>query len=204
MAAKTDLTAAWERRLGIETAAGSYEKEDSAHCRYEPTSYPVLERLAVSGYIEKGDVLIDYGCGKGRVGFFLNYAAGCKTIGVEYDERLFRRAQENLARYSGKKSDVAFVCENAESYIPDGANCFYFFNPFSVEILQSVLGRILESWYGAPRRMKLFFYYALDPYLTCLMTAPFLRFAGEIDCRDLFPGDDPREKILIFEMDMDA
>ena len=26
-----------------------------------------------------------------------------------------------------------------------------------------------------------------------------LMFYDEIDCRDLFPGEDPRERILIFE-----
>lgn len=31
----------------------------------------VLERLANSGLISKKDVLLDYGCGKGRVDFFL-------------------------------------------------------------------------------------------------------------------------------------
>ena len=31
----------------------------------------VLERIANSGLISKKDVLLDYGCGKGRVDFFL-------------------------------------------------------------------------------------------------------------------------------------
>lgn len=39
----------------------------------EPTPYCVLERLANSGLIRKKDVVLDYGCGKGRVDFFLYY-----------------------------------------------------------------------------------------------------------------------------------
>lgn len=31
------------------------------------------------------------------------------------------------------------------------------------------------------------------------MTVEELMFRDEIDCRDLFPGDNPREKIVIFE-----
>ena len=191
----------WERRLGISTEAANFEKEDAAHCRYEPTSYEVLERLAASGFLKREDTLVDYGCGKGRVGFFLNYAVGLKTIGVEYNPELFEMAQENLAGYAGKRNRVSFVCENAETYEATGANCFYFFNPFSVEILQSVLGRIFESWYAFPRHIYLFFYYATDAYLTRLMTDDMLRFSGEIDCRDLFPGNDPKEKITVFELD---
>ena len=33
---------------------------------YEPTPYSVLERLANAGYIRKGNIPLDYGCGKGK------------------------------------------------------------------------------------------------------------------------------------------
>ena len=55
----------------------------------------MIERLAGSGYIEKKNVLLDYGCGKGRVDFFLAYQIGCRCIGVEYDERIYGNACEN-------------------------------------------------------------------------------------------------------------
>ena len=80
------------------------------------------------------------------------------------------------------------------------ADCFYFFNPFSVEILKSVMGRILESYYEHHRKMRLFFYYPNDEYVSYLMTQDFLMFVDEIDCQDLFEGNNPRERILIFEM----
>ena len=76
----------------------------------------------------------------------------------------------------------------------------YFFNPFSVEILQSVLARIYESYYENPRDILLFFYYPSDEYVAFLMTGE-LTFLDEIDCRDLFSGDDERERILTFKMD---
>lgn len=37
-----------------------------------------------------------------RVGFFLGYELGCCTVGVEYDERIFRQAMENKAGVSKK------------------------------------------------------------------------------------------------------
>ena len=58
----------------------------------------------------------------------------------------------------------------------------------------------MESYYEEPREMKLFFYYPSDEYVAYLMTADELMFLDEIDCRDLFAGDDPRERILIFEV----
>lgn len=192
----------WEKKLGVCTGAGDYEKEDLNHSRYEPTGYDVLARLAESGYLSRESVLVDYGCGKGRVGFFLNYALGMKTIGIEYDECLYRVACGNLAGYAGRRDGrIEFVHANAEEYDPAEADCFYFFNPFSVKVLNSVLGRIFESYYMRPREMRLFFYYALDSYTACLMTEDRLRFEGEIDCRDLFPGANPQEKILVFCVD---
>ena len=49
----------------------------------------------MQGYIRKGNILLDYGCGKGRVDFFLSYQTRCKSIGIEYDERIYEKAAEN-------------------------------------------------------------------------------------------------------------
>lgn len=192
--------AKWEKKLRIRTAAAQYEKKDSHHSPYEPTSYAVLERLAESGWITREDRVIDYGCGKGRVSFYLNHALGCSAVGVEYDAGLHTSALENLRGYSGRNSRICFVHASAESYAIGNANCFYFFNPFSAQILQSVLGRIRESWFENPREMKLFFYYTQDSWLDCLAAQDDLEAVGEIDCRDLFHNEDSREKIFIYKM----
>ena len=86
------------------------------------------------------------------------------------------------------------------SYKKESADRFYFFNPFSVEILRSIIGRIRESWYKKTREMLLFFYYPSDEYISYLMTVEELLFSDEIDCRDLFDGNNVREKIVIFEI----
>ena len=36
--------------------------------------------------------------------------------------------------------------------------------------------------------------------ISYMMTVDELMFVDEIDCKDLFPGNDPREKIVIFEL----
>lgn len=77
---------------------------------------------------------------------------------------------------------------NAEEFaVPETADCMYFFNPFSVEILRKVMARILESYYAEPRRIQLFFYYPSDEYISYLMTVEELMFTDEIVCMDLFP-----------------
>lgn len=93
------------------------------------------------------------------------------------------------------------VLANAENYeVPSNVSFCYFFNPFSVEILKRVVARILESYYENPRPIQLMFYYPSDEYVSFLMTQDELMFSDEIDCRDLFDGNDSREKILVFDV----
>ena len=76
----------WDKLLQIKTSGRDETNADEYHHPYEPTPYCVLERLAKSGLIGNEDVVLDYGCGKGRVGFFLSYRTKAKTIGIEYDD----------------------------------------------------------------------------------------------------------------------
>ena len=189
----------WDKKLNINTVGRDAKLEDANHYPYEPTPYSVLERLVDSGYITCKNNVIDYGSGKGRVGFFLNNQIGCKVWGIDFDERMHTLAQENQKKY-GDNSLIEFGCIGAEKYEIENADCFYFFNPFSVEVLKSVIGKIKASYYENPREMKLFFYYPSDEYVSYLMTVPELCFMDEIDCQDLFEGKNEREKILIFEL----
>lgn len=188
----------WDRLLQIRTTGRDDTGADQYRYPYEPTPYPVLERLANSGYTRKGNTLLDYGCGKGRGDFFLSWQLRCRTIGVEYDERIYNNAVENQ-KTAVSAERTTFKLTDAEHFaVPESVDRIYFFNPFSLELLRKVFGRILESWYGAPRKILFFFYYPSDEYISYLMTVDELDFLDEIDCKDLFPGDDPRERIIIF------
>ena len=141
-----DSESKWDKLLQIKTAGRDELGADEYHHPYEPTPYGVLERLADSGLIGNDDVVLDYGCGKGRVGFFLSYWTKVKSIGIEYDARIYQGALENQkTTISRVKPD--FVLSRAEEYeVPPDVNRCYFFNPFSVEILHKVMARIMESW----------------------------------------------------------
>ena len=190
----------WDKLLQIQTCGRDESNADEYHHPYEPTDYCVLERLAKSGFFGEEDVVLDYGCGKGRVGFFLSYRTKARTIGIEYDEHIYQDALENRkSTISRVKPD--FLLTRAEEYeLPGDVNRCYFFNPFSVEILHKVMARIVASWYENPREIFLFFYYPADEYISYLMTVDELEFYDEIECDDLFEGSDPRERIMIFQL----
>lgn len=191
--------ASWDKKLNVATVGIDDSRADAFRYPYEPTPYSVLERIADSGFLDENSVVVDYGCGKGRVGFFLNRQLGCKAIGIEYDERIFAQAMENLRNYRGE--GISLLNTRAEDYEPREADSFYFFNPFSVEILRAVLQNILESYYENPREMRMFFYFPSDEYLGELMTNDALMFVDEIDCSDLFPNNRQRERVLVFEVE---
>ena len=97
---------------------------------------------------------------------FLNATIGSKegtTLYFLYNEKIYSQARGNLKSYKGNSSKgVEFVCVDAEAFSVKDEDNFYFFNPFSLEILQSVLGKILASYYDEARSMQLFFYYPLQ------------------------------------------
>lgn len=198
-----------DKKLNISTIGRDDTHADQFHHPYEPTPYCVLERLADSGYITTNNTLVDYGCGKGRVDFFFAHNIGCKCIGLEYDPPIYQQARENwntFSRQHQSAENITFFCETAEKYEVTTADCFYFFNPFTVEILRSVMQQIISSYYENPRTMRLFFYYPDPEYVGYLLIGDssgmldMLYFLDEIDCRDLFDGKDEREKIMVFEL----
>ena len=162
----------WDKLLKIRTTGRDDSHADQHRYPYEPTPYCVLERLANSGMIGKQNTVLDY----------------------------FSGAMENREMaVSGART--CFVKADAGEYsVPKEVDRCYFFNPFSIEILQKVLARIYESFYEHPREIQLLFYYPADAYVSYLMTEEQLMFSDEIDCMDLFEGENPREKILVFEI----
>ena len=55
--------AKWDKLLRIKTSGRDDSHSDQYRFPYEPTPYRVLERLANSGLLRKGDTLLDYGTG---------------------------------------------------------------------------------------------------------------------------------------------
>lgn len=185
----------WERRLGIHTSGEDESRADKHHSPYQPTDYRVLERIARTGIISGTNTLVDYGSGMGRVAIALSEMTGCHAIGVEYDARLCARAESNAKTHPKTR----FVCEDAARFeVPVDADRFFFFNPFSTRVFLSVLRRVRDSLNARPREIMLLFYFPVEDYIDHL-SSEFPEW-DEIDCRDLFGTDDPRERVLICRM----
>lgn len=186
-----------DKRLGIKTT-GREDVASAHYAPYEPTPYPVLERLVQSGCLSREHRLLDYGCGKGRVVFYLAAAVGCQATGIDQSPRLIREAMEN--RQACRAGDrVRLACCLAEQYPIGDENAFFFFNPFSSTVFGAVLRRLRQSWYANPRQMLLLCYYPSPEYIQCLEGCPEIQRLGSIDCSDLFRRN-PRERIEVYAL----
>lgn len=189
-----------DKLLKIKTSGRDDSNSDLINFPYEPTPYSVLEVLANSGYLSKLDTIIDFGSGKGRVDFYLAYYLKCNMIGVEYNERLFRRATTNQET-ARSRARVEFVLTNAKDYIiPNNATALYFFNPFNVSILMEVINNLRNSIRINKRNVLLFFYYPSDNYLEYLEREIDIVHIEDLDCKELFSGNDNRERIAIYKI----
>lgn len=189
-----------DSELGIRTTGRNDRHSDTHRYPYEPTAYAVLARMLESEYLQAEDVVLDYGCGMGRVPIYLNKKLGCQGIGIELVKEFYLTACENAIR-SDCDAEVEFICGKAEEYeLSDDVTACFFFNPFDIGIFRGVMKRITDSYEEHPRRIRLFFYYPQDEYIAFLMTRPQLEFVDEIDCVDLFAGNDSRNRVMVFEI----
>lgn len=188
-----------DQKLNIETQKIVQYYSDSHHNRYEATHYRVLDEILKLNLIREDDVVVDYGCGKGRVDFYFSYRTGCKCKGIEYNEDMFLYANENL-KSSFVKNVEFILCDAVNYVVQEDETIFYFFNPFSVSILRKVMNHILDSFYCKNRRMILIFYYPNSDYVSYLMNLDDLNLKYTIDTNFIFSSNSLQEKVLIFEI----
>lgn len=195
-----DLEVELDRFLKIKTNGRDDSVSTPINYPYEATPYCVLQTLANSGYISKRDKIIDFGCGKGRVDFYLAYSLKVKMIGVEFDPRLYNSAIKN-SQTALASTRVSFVNCDARDYVIDfDVTGAYFFNPFNLEVLECVINNLRRSKNENDREIKLFFYYPSKQYLEYLNNQSDITFIENILCMDQFEEYDDRESIAIFKL----
>ena len=194
-----------DAKLHIETNGRDESCANTQVMPYEPTPYCVLERLCDSGLITGDNHVIDYGSGKGRAAIYLYDSCGCKVTGIELVRKFYESAKKNLASYGGDKDiPIEFINTKAQDYdIPDTADALFFFNPFHFKTLKRVMKRVLESYERSSRLIRIFIYYPQNAYIAYLSSIPEVMFNDEIDCTDLFPEEDDRNRIMIFDIGQD-
>ena len=171
---------------------------------YEPTPYSALEELFRHYEVRSSDQVVDFGCGKGRLNFYLHYFSHVKVVGVEMNESLFQAAVANLESYVKKtkkrRDQIQFHCCLAEEYVVDARdNRFYFFNPFSIQVFRKIVDNILRSLEKEIRDIELVLYYPSEDYIYFLENHTSFGLKREIQLPHLYEHN-PNERFLIYRL----
>jgi SAM-dependent methyltransferase len=191
--------------LNIFTRGDQKDFNGSLHYhRYEPTPYSALEVLFEQYELKNSDRVVDFGCGKGRLNFYLNYRFQSTVVGIEMNKGFFEKAISNRRNYlkSSKKNDDQIHFQNclAEEYrINPLDNRFYFFNPFSLQIFMIVLNNILLSVEKAKRDIEIILYYPSEDYIYFLNNHPSFQLKQEVLLMDLYKHN-PNERFMIYRL----
>lgn len=189
----------YDRQLGIKTV-GLREWEGHQHYnRYEPTPYRALERLFQAYKFRKGDRVVDFGCGRGRVTFSIHHRFHVPVVGIEAHDKTYEEALINKDSYRARASHIAAPIKLkyglAENYqVKPDDNCFYFFNPFSDRVFKKVMGNVMKSVAEDPRTIDVILYYPLPEFKSILQELQF-RIINKIQVPEL---GDARKKFLIY------
>jgi SAM-dependent methyltransferase len=196
----------YEKLFHIKTSGDQKIFNQSAHYnRYEATAYSVLELLSKQYPFTAEDHIVDFGCGKGRLNFYLNYFFDSTVTGIEMNPFFYQQALDNrrdyLKKHKRKADKVTFLNCLAEDYpINLSANKFYFFNPFSVQIFIKVIGNMLISAEDRGRTIDIILYYPSYDYRYFLdNNTPFTR-VKEIKLPHLYEHD-PRQTFFVYRLD---
>ena len=138
------------------TLAGSKKTVHMKTGAYEVTNvqYEFLPHI-FGDNIKPDDVLVDVGCGRGRViNWWLHTRPNNRIIGIELDEETATSTRKRLSRYS----NVTILCGDAVDLLPPEGTVISLFNPFNGDVMTRFKNRLYEVFKG--RTPPTIYYYA--------------------------------------------
>lgn len=116
--------------------------------KYQPSRVLPLKKLFkyIKPIVSNHGVLVDFGCGKGRV-LMLAALSGFNSVkGIEFAHELVEIAKNNVAIFSKKSncssSFLITECDATDYKIGHDENVFFMFNPFNDEVMGKIIKNI--------------------------------------------------------------
>ena len=153
----------WDRRHGVDTAGsiqldtlsvvGPNQQHGNECVCTSPNSFDFMMRSlprSLSGY-----TFVDIGAGKSRTLLLASRYDFAKIVGVEFASELVECSKRNIARFTtdGQRCrDLSIVEADAAQFaFPDTPLVIFFYNPFTRDVFDAVLGNIVASLQAKPR-----------------------------------------------------
>lgn len=119
------------------------------------TDYDALPYIFTPGTITPDDVLVDVGCGKGRVlNWWLSQGHRNRIVGLELDPDVAARTGRRLRRHR----NVSVIAGDAVDNLPVDATVLYLFNPFQRQVVERLAARLTSLDSYRERRLRVFYY----------------------------------------------
>ncbi len=184
----------FDRKFGVETCAITplerltIPSENKQHgARYQPTRVLPLRKLfsVLRAMRPEDSVLVDIGCGKGRVLLLAAQHGFQEVRGLEFARDLCEIAHRNWTAFqaaTGTRTTCRIIQADVTEYViqPD-ETVFFLFNPFDEVVLSKVLANLAASLHKAPRRILLVFCFPRPCYQPVI--AQWTEFVLLRECR---------------------
>jgi SAM-dependent methyltransferase len=106
----------------------------------ENSSYLSLKQI-FEGAIRPDDVLVDVGCGRGRViNWWLSQGLSNRMVGIELDENIATETRHRLRRFD----NVEIIAGDAVEQLPQDASLIYLYNPFDARVMHTFKSRVKD------------------------------------------------------------
>jgi SAM-dependent methyltransferase len=158
------------------------ENKDFA-ARYEPSRVLPLRRMLplIRRQLPEGSVLLDFGCGKGRV-LLLAAEHGFPARGVEFSGELCGVAERNVRAFNartGNTKEISVIPGDVTQYAvrPD-EQVFFLFHPFAPPVFERVLDNLASSLSAHPRKMLIVVYLPSAEYHQAITARPEFELAS--------------------------
>jgi SAM-dependent methyltransferase len=195
-----------ERRLGVRTGGNADHsalgaRPDECH-EYEATSYSALAEVfrRVGPATGSHEVLLDAGCGLGRVLVFAALLPYDGVIGFDLSPTLIERARANLDAIRPRavcRQLQAEVAAAGDYVVPDTVTTVFCFNPFRGATMDGFLAQVRASLRRRPRPLRLVF---VNPKHFDVATQPWLTTLDEFRVFDgrMGPTFDYHQTVRVF------
>ena len=158
---KTSLYCLYDQWRGVDFHEEVLSSVDGSnilgHMKYTPSGYRRMRVILtfLQSRIQRGDAIIDLGCGKGKCLELFSQLPFSRVDGLEYSEELAETARRNmnvLGLNSSIYNEDVMTFSNYDIY-----NYIYMYNPFQGEVFLSMTKNLKDSLERFPRKMTLIY-----------------------------------------------
>jgi hypothetical protein len=164
-------------------------------CTSYESSNPLLFRRMLDHLPQEAryGAFLDYGSGKGRALMLAASKGFTRVLGVDVSSNLCSIARQNAAIYATRHRGCSIMVHNhdaAEMEVPADVIVVYLYNPFGLETLRAVIGRLSASLRQVPR--PLWAVYMVPRHGNLFLSQGFTSIFNRVELGAIFHVDPSR------------